>query len=142
MRFLTTLVLIVLPLLAGCATVPKRPQLLHAEIVPNVLKPGDSAVLRVGFQDRFSVIDHVHGHIPEDPTIVFELEDDGVPPDDMADDDVWTLQVDAPFNAPAGEYALELTAYNAENQPVLVQTSYREVEPLTTTVSFTIESNE
>lgn len=134
--------LVAAPLIAGCTTIPKRPQLLNAELVPNVLKPGDSAVVRVGFQDRFSIIDHVHGEIPEDPTIVFRLRDDGVPPDEMADDDVWTLLVDVPFNAPTGDFALTLTAYNSDDQPILVQNSYREVEPLTTTLSLTIEPNE
>lgn len=143
MRFSLVLTfLAVLPLLSACTTIPKRPRLLSAEIVPNVLKPGDSAIVRATFQDRFSVIDHVHGRIPEDPTIEFKLRDNGVAPDEMANDDVWTLLVDVPFNAPAGDFELELTAYNSEDQPILVQNSYREVEPLQTTLSLTIQPNE
>ena len=143
MRLLIVLVLAaVAPLLAGCTTIPKRPELLSAEIIPNALKPGDSAVVRVAFQDRFSIIDHVHGQIPEDPSIVFRLRDNGIDPDEMANDDVWTLLVDVPFNAPAGEFSLELTAYNSDDRPILVQNSYREVEPLKTSVTLTIEPND
>ena len=82
------------------------------------------------------------GHIPEDPSIVFKLRDNGVEPDVMADDDIWTLTVDVPFNAPTGQFTLEITAYNKDDEPILVQNSYREVEPMKTTVSLTIEANE
>lgn len=129
-------------LLSACTTLPKRPELLGAEIVPNVLKPGDSAVVRATFQDRFSIIDRVEGQIPEDPAIVFKLRDDGVEPDELASDDVWSLTVDVPFNAPPGDFTLEITAYNSEGEPILVQNSYREVEPLKTTVTLTIEHAE
>ena len=41
-----------------------------------------------------------------------------------------------------GAFVLDITAYNSDDEPILVQNSYREVEPLKATVTLTIEANE
>ena len=56
-----------------------------------------------------------------DPKGFFIGEIDGKPPDEKAGDNIWTLQVDAPFQAPAGQFNVDLTAYRADGTPVPIR---------------------
>lgn len=107
--------------LAGCNTLGRQPQLQQAMIAPPQLKPGDSAVVSVHVQDKHYLVRRVEGFVREEPSIKFKLKDDGVAPDAKAGDNIWTLQVDVPFTAPAGDFTLELTAYRADGTPVPVR---------------------
>lgn len=115
----------------GCNTVTRQPAIESAAITPSELGPGDSAIISVEIQDRFNIVERVEGVVAEDSSITFKLRDDGVSPDAKAQDDIWTLQVDVPFNAPPGDFEFSLTAYNSEGQAVLIRNAEGEVNPLT-----------
>ena len=105
----TTLVL--LALAAGCNTMGRQPVMRQAFIEPPELKPGDSAVITVEIVDRFGIVDRVEGVVREDTRVKFKLRDDGLDPDEKAGDGIWSLRVDVPFQAPPGEFVLDVTAY-------------------------------
>ena len=108
--------------LAGCQTFRARqPKLVDAGLTPSDLKPGDAAVLTVHVVDRHELVRKVEGVIREDPVVKFKLHDDGVAPDEKAHDNIWSLAVDVPFQAPPGEFILDLTAYGADGRPIHVR---------------------
>lgn len=121
----------------GCATVTSQPKLSSAQILPSDLKPGDTAVITVKVDDKFGVVKRVEGVVKEDRTIKFKFEDNGAMPDDEANDGIWTIQVDVPFNAPPGQFNFEVTAYDETGEVVVVDDKAGEAAPLAT--SFTLE---
>ncbi len=125
--------------LAGCSTLPKQPEIKTAGITPPHLQPGDAAIIAVEIQDRFNIVHKVEGIVKEDTAIVFRLKDDGVAPDAKADDNIWTLQVDVPFNAPAGDFGLTLTAYDDKGQPILIDDANGDATPLAASFTLAIE---
>lgn len=104
----------------GCSTVPRQPEINRAQIEPAELKPGDSALISVELQDKFSIVSRVVGIVKEDPSIQFELKDDGLPPDEAANDGTWSILVDVPFNAPPGEFVFDIKTYDESGGEVLV----------------------
>jgi len=66
----------------------------------------------------------------EDPRATFKLRDDGEAPDEKAGDNVWSMQVDVPFQAPPGEFRLEFTAYDKEGTAITVRNKDNRVTPL------------
>jgi len=95
----------------------RQPKLVDAALTPADLKPGDAAVLTVKVVDKHELVRKVEGVIREDPVIKFKLHDDGVAPDEKAHDNIWSLAVDVPFQAPPGEFILDLTAYGPMAAP-------------------------
>ena len=132
-------VLLLLVGLAGCNTLARRPQLKNATLAPSELKPGESAVLSVEVRDRHDVVRKVEGAVREDPSIKFKLHDDGQMPDRKPGDHTWSLQVDVPFQAPAGNYTFDLTAYRSDGTPVPVR-AHGKTAPLTATLPVIIKT--
>ncbi|HUW62225.1 MAG TPA: hypothetical protein VMZ06_14575 [Candidatus Bathyarchaeia archaeon] len=123
--------------IAGCNTASRQPQFQRAAIAPDQLKPGDTAMIQVEVKDRYDIVRRVEGVVREDPTIRLKLHDDGLAPDEKADDNVWVLQVDVPFQATPGDFLLQLTAYRADGTVVPVKSKEGTV-PLSTTVPLKI----
>lgn len=121
-------------LVAGCNTFSGVPSIKSASIVPEDLKPGDSAVITVEVLDKHQNISRIEGVVKEDSRITFKLMDDGQDPDTKAGDGVWSLRVDVPFQAPPGEFALELTAYRSDGIPVQIRQKGGGVVPLQETL--------
>ena len=107
-------------------------------ITPADLKPGDTAVISVEVDDRDGIVRRVEGVVLEDPTIKLKLSDDGKPPDEEAGDNIWSLQVDVPFQAAPGDFTLELTAYRSDGSPVPVRTQESGTVPLRATIPVAI----
>ena len=128
--------------MAGCNTLSGQPEIRKAEITPPELKPGDSAVITVDLKDRNHVVRRVEGVVVEDPRITFRLNDAGTEPDAKAGDGVWSMAVDVPFQAPPGQYILELTALDADGRPVSVRDKNNIVNPLQAAVPIRILKSE
>jgi hypothetical protein len=127
-----------LAVMAGCNTLSGQPEISKAEITPPELKPGDSAVITVNLKDRNNVVRRVEGVVVEDPRITFKLNDAGAEPDAKAGDGVWSMAVDVPFQAPPGQYLLEVTALDADGRPVSVRDTNGIVNPLQAAVPIRI----
>ncbi len=127
-------------LAVGCQTISGQPDLRRAEISPATLRPGDSAIITVEVDDRHDVIDRIEGFVQGYPQIVLRLRDDGVEPDEVANDGIWTMRVDVPyeFEGPPGSFVLEFAAYRADGLPVELRDSDGEVTPLTKTIPLEI----
>jgi hypothetical protein len=128
----------VLPLLSGCLTLGRQPQLAEPSIEPDVLRPGDSAVITVQVHDRYDIVERVSARVREDDRIVIPLADDGLYPDEEAGDGIWSVTVDVPFYAPSGGYTLVIGAYDDTGELVLVRNESG-TEPLIQTVALRIE---
>ena len=127
-------ILTVAAMLAACNTMSGGPEMKRVAIAPQELKPGDTAVITVEVVDRHAIVDRIEGIVRDHPEITFKLRDDGEEPDQKAGDGVWSLQVDVPFQAPPGEFFLELTAYRSDGQPVPVRDAEGNVVPLQETL--------
>ena len=123
---------------AGCSSLPKPPSIKQATITPPQLMPGDTAYITVAIQDRFGIVHRVAGSVKEDPAVTFQLRDDGQPPDEAADDDIWSLQVDVPFSAPAGQFQIDLTAFDSDGAVIAVRDENGDAVPLQATLSLGI----
>jgi len=61
-----------------------------------------------------------------------------VAPDKKAGDNEWSLQVDVPFQAPAGQFTLQLTAFRSDGTPVPVRDKEGQTVPLSVSVPIAI----
>ena len=126
-------------LVGGCNTLARQPKLAEPKITPDQLKPGDTAIITVHVADRHHIIRKIEGFVEQDPRVKFKLRDDGVVPDEKANDHVWTMQVDVPFQAPPGDYVLEFTAYRSDGTPVPVRQKGKTV-PLKVSIPVSIRT--
>lgn len=124
---------------AGCTTAGRYPKLEDPIMTPAELKPGETAVITVRVSDRHNLIRRVEGVVREEPSVKLKLRDDGKEPDEKEGDNIWTLQVDAPFQAPTGQFNVDLTAYRADGTPVPVRKDGHK-QPLTVTIPVTIRT--
>ena len=126
-------------LLSGCNTLSGQPQITRAGIDPEVLEPGATAVITLALKDKQNIVERIEGIVLEDPRITFALRDDGQPPDAKAGDNVWSMQVDVPFQAPPGKFSLEFTAYGPDGMPVSIRDEDGQVIVLKETVPINIQ---
>jgi hypothetical protein len=139
-RLAGTIVAVVLVAVAGCNTTGRQPQFTKAAIAPNELKPGDTAVITVDLKDRHDIVASLEGVVREDPTIKLKLRPaesarkSGLKPNE------WTLQVDVPFQAPPGNFTLDISAYRADGSPVVVKGAEGKALPLMVTVPVVIKT--
>jgi hypothetical protein len=132
-----TSIVLATALFVGCAATGGQPLMHSAQIMPADLKPGDTAVVTVRVEDKFGVVRHVEGVVKEDRTVKFDFTDSGAPPDAEADDEIWTIQVDVPFNAPPGTFEFEVTGYDDGDNVIVIEDEHGEAAPLQT--SFKLE---
>lgn len=129
-RFGIAAVLLAAVVLAGCHTFSGAPRMKNAVISPEELKPGDTALITVQVKDRHDIVRRVQGVVMEEPRIVFNLRDDGASGDEKGRDGVWSLSVQVPFQAPPGEFLLELTALRSDGTAVPIRDKKGNVYPL------------
>jgi hypothetical protein len=138
MRAVSAVLLIALAA-SGCIT-GSQPEFKKTDISPKTFEPRQEGVLTVKLRDPFDIVDYVVGVLPgfEDRKSAHAyLNDDGVEPDKKADDDVWSVNVQAPIGAPAGTFMYILTAYNGDGEPIVVRTE-EGAKVLSTTVQFEV----
>lgn len=123
-------VLIPLLFLSACRTIAGQPSIKKAEIIPNEISAGDTAIIQTVIKDKHHLIQRVEAVVKEDPKIKLKLRDDGIEPDKKANDGIWILKVDVPPEAEPGTYKLEIMTYTNDGTPVKVKTKHGEIEPL------------
>lgn len=126
-------------LLTGCNTLSGQPAITRAGINPELLEPGTTAVITLAVKDKQEVVQRIEGIVLEDPRITFPLRDDGQPPDEKAGDNVWSMQVDVPFQAPPGAFSLEFTAYGPDGMPISTRDKEGQVTELKQTIPINIQ---
>lgn len=128
--------------LAGCNTTNSQPSMRDAMVTPAQLQPGGSALLTVKISDRNNVVQRVEGVVKEYPQMVLPLYDDGTHGDVEADDNVWTLKVDVDFQAAAGQFTVEVKAYDGKGRVVVVRDPKTGDTPLIATAQVAITLGE
>jgi len=127
-------------LLAACATQGHQPELRNAALTPDVLNPGDGALLTAEVvNDAYGVVSTIEGTIQDDPRVSFNLNDNGERGDVTAGDGVWSLDMEVPFQAPPGEFVIVLTAYDDNGQIIPVLSPQGDSVPLTAACSLVIQ---
>jgi len=134
-----TVVIILLLLSSGCRTIAGQPSIKTAEIIPEEISPGDTAIIQAVIKDKHHLIQKVEAVIKEDPRIKLKLRDDGVEPDKKANDGIWVLKVDVPSEAPSGNYKLEVMTYTKDGSPVKIKSKNGEIENLATEIPVIIK---
>ncbi len=115
---------------AGCNTGNRVPALQNAMVSPPALRPGDRALITVELRDKTEIVSEVVAIVREDPRLKLPLVDDGTGPDAKADDGVWTTEVVVPFNAPSGEFTLDIRGYGADGEVIPVPNDQGNAVPL------------
>jgi len=128
-------------LIQGCNSLGGQPQFVETGISPNQLKPGDEALITVKLKDKHQVVQGIEGVVQENQRITFDLNDRGEQADAAAGDGVWTFGVKVPFQAPEGQFLLDLTAYRSDGNPVPVRDKEGNVTALQSTVPLVISVN-
>ena len=128
----------VLGLAAGCATPGRIPSFSSATIRPETLKPGDRALITADIRDRFGIVKSVVAIVRENPDIEIALKDDGVAPDLSPGDGVWTVDIVIPFEAPAGEFTLDVRGINEDGEVIAVPGAEGSAVPLSAEVHVSI----
>lgn len=123
---------------AGCTTHLDQPRLSGAVMTPNELKPGDAALITVQVHDPYGIVHEVEGRVLEDTTVEFKFNDGGLDADEIAGDGIWTMKVEAPFNAPPGIFTFEISAYDKDGNLMVVLDENKEAEPMSTEVELNI----
>jgi hypothetical protein len=137
---LPALTLGALALLQGCNTMGGQPEMVDARITPDALKPGDEALITVQLKDKNNVVSGIEGVVQEDQRITFDLNDRGEQSDQKPGDGVWSFGVKVPFQAPEGQFLLELTAYREDGNPVSIRQKEGGVTALQRTVPLVISA--
>lgn len=122
----------------GCTTHLDQPRLTGAVMTPNELKPGEAALVTVHVHDPYNIVDSVEGRVLQDTTIEFDFNDEGKDADEVGNDGIWTMKVEAPFNAPPGNFTFEISAYNKSGDLLVVLDENKEAVPMSTEVQLTI----
>lgn len=121
----------------GCAT-NSQPVMSSAQVEPENLNPGTTAILSVNIKDRYAIVSRIEGYIMEEPDIKLVFNDKGEEGDVKAGDGVWSLAVDVPQEAPPGDFVLELTAYNSKGEEINIREKGGEVKVLSTNLNISI----
>ncbi len=106
--------------------------------MPHELTPGDTALITVDVSDRFNLVTSVKGIVLEDKTISFHFHDDGTDGDAVAGDKTWSMKVDVPFNAPPGGFIFEISAYDANENLIIVRDMNGEAVGMQTKITLEI----
>ena len=130
----------IVPGLGACNSLGRQPRLSDPSIKPHKLVAGDSPVITVKLTDRFDIVSDIEATLKEDPKRKFILKDDGVPPDKVAHDGIWSTQANVLLSPPPGTFTLEISAHNKKGEIIRVRTSKTETGPLTVTCPFSIEA--
>lgn len=138
LRVVATLMLVSVPLLAGCNSLGGVPEFIGSSISPEALHPGDTALITISVKDKNAIVAAVEGVIDEEPSRKLKLHDDGEEGDKKAGDGMWSLAVQVPLQAPAGTFNLTFTAYRADGVAVPIRGDDGTVDTLTTHIPLTI----
>jgi hypothetical protein len=120
----TGLILMALALMLGCAG--QRLMMMDAMMDPVKVSPGDVATVRVKVVDTKGVVAFVTATVREAPDIALDLNDNGEEGDEVAGDGIWSMEVDVPWDAPAGKYNWDFEAFDADRVPVYITVEGKE----------------
>ena len=120
------LILMVLVLIIGCAG--QRLLMMDAATDPVKVSPGDVATVRVKVVDTKGVVASVTATVREAPEIVLDLNDNGEEGDKVAGDGIWSMDIDIPWDAPAGMYNWDFEAFDADRVPVYIKVEGKETQ--------------
>jgi hypothetical protein len=122
-------------LYAGCAG--QKLAMVDAGVKPLEVAPGDSALISVQVIDPENVVDSVTVTVDEYPEITLDLYDDGTEGDVTANDGVYSIEFEVPFEAPPGEFHWTFNAYDADGEELKIETEAGPV-PLTAKGTITV----
>jgi len=134
MKHLTALVLLTSIILA-CAS-----QLTIKQISINSteLAPGDETKMFVVFKSSQKNVAQVTATVREASEIYYSFNDDGKEGDEKAGDNIWTCNVEVPWNAPAGNYHLDITAEDKDDNPIFIEKTKQKSKDKGMTIEVTV----
>ena len=100
-------------------------------------KAGEIGMVAVNVTDTEGKIARIEVVPRGYPDYIFEINDKGLEGDKVAGDDIWSIEINVPFDAPYGKYYLDCTAYDSEGKPIMKKTEAGEE----TTIILTIVLN-
>jgi hypothetical protein len=128
----------ILMVLSGCNSLGGVPEFKATAIAPAALHPGDTALITIEVKDKNEIIHAITGVIKEEPDIKLSLHDDGQEGDVKAGDDLWSLAVRVPLEAPPGSFNLTFTAYRSDGVAVPIRGEGGEISALSAEMPLTI----
>jgi len=125
--------------LQACATGNRIPAFDDASVSPPSLRPGDRALITVALHDPAEIVSEVIAIVREDPRLKLPLVDNGSGPDETAGDNVWTTEVVVPFNAPTGDFTLDIRGYGQDGEVIPVPDEQGNAVPLSAVTKINID---
>ena len=107
------LILILVAIIAGCSGTLA---LKDAMVDPGKVAPGDAATVQVKVDDPDGVVADVTATVREYPQIVLDLKDDGKDVDKVAEDGIWSVNINVPFDTQSGTYNWDFKAYDVNGK--------------------------
>ena len=127
-------------LLVGCATTRQQPAFEQPTTAQQHLQLLDETLITVKVNDPYDIVKRVEGIVLEDTTgLIFPFQDNGEKGDAVAHDDVWSIKVKVPYDSWAGTFTFQITAYNADREPIIVRDALNEVAPMQTTLELEVQ---
>jgi hypothetical protein len=114
-RFYVSLIIII-GLVVGCSN---KLMIKQASVNPEKAAPGDAATFIVVFTGAKNTVQSVSATVREYPEMTFPLNDSGIDGDEKAGDNLWSYQIEVPWEAPAQPYHFDLRALDKEGNEVI-----------------------
>ncbi len=104
-------------------------------VVPVIcVKAGENGIISVKVDDTENKIARISVTPRGYPDYVFELNDNGELGDEYAKDEIWSMEINIPYDAPAGIYNLDCEFYDSDGNPVMTKSNDGKETKLTATI--------
>ena len=98
------------------------------------IKAGEKGIISLKVIDAENKIAKISITPREHTEYAFELNDNGETGDGYADDGVWSMEIEVPYDAPADIYYLDCEFYGSDGSPVMTKSKTGESTKLTYTI--------
>jgi len=129
--------LILLFVITSCAGI--RLTMQDAGFRPEVVSPGDDALILVKIEDSRGVVAKVKATLRQDREYNTDLNDRGKNGDEAAGDGLWSSSFHVPWDAPADVYDWDFEAFTDNGDPVRIATEDGGKIPLTAEASVEVK---
>lgn len=98
------------------------------------VKAGGNGIISFKVDDTEKKIARISVTPREYPEYAFELNDNGESGDEYAKDEIWSMEINVPYDAPAGIYNLDCEFYDSDGNPVMTESNDGKKIKLTATI--------
>lgn len=118
MKTILSAALLLIVFVTGCAGPLAISEL---DVEPKAVAVGATALITVQFTGPKNSVASVEATVREAPDIYYVLVDDGTMGDEKANDNIWTVGAEVPYEAAPGIYHLDIRAKDLDGNTILIK---------------------